>query len=314
MELNLIKKRTHVQNNFNWTNGIWEIKFALKLAKIINGEIINADSMQVYKEIQVLTARPASNSFKNIKHHLYGFLSVKKTFSVGNWLKLVYSQIREIRKRNKIPIIVGGTGLYFKALTYGFAKIPKVPIKIRNKIRRDHIKVGQQKFYKKLLKIDPICKKKINKNDVQRTLRAYEIINHTNISLFEWYKKTKSNFNDSNFIKVYLDLPKEDLIQRIYKRVNEMIKNGAINEVKKLQKLKIKKNNSSLKIIGINEINDFLSKKMKKDELIEILAIKTRQYAKRQRTWARGQMQNWQKINPKDFKIELKIQKNISKT
>ena len=105
--------------------------FAIKLAKKINGEIINADSMQVYKELKILTARPNLKERKQIKHHLYGFLSVRKKFSTGQWLKQAFKIIKEIQKRNKIPILVGGTGLYFKAITDGFVKIPKVTIKKR---------------------------------------------------------------------------------------------------------------------------------------------------------------------------------------
>jgi len=108
--------------------------FAIKLAKKINGEIINADSMQVYKEFKILTARPNLKERKQIKHHLYGFLSVRKKFSTGQWLKLVFKTIKEIQKRNKIPILVGGTGLYFKAITDGLVKIPKVTIKKRKTI------------------------------------------------------------------------------------------------------------------------------------------------------------------------------------
>ena len=108
--------------------------FAIKLAKKINGEIINADSMQVYKELKILSARPSQKDYKNIKHHLYGFQSVKKNFSTGDWLKLVHKKILEIKKRKKIPIIVGGTGLYFKALTDGLVSIPNIPNLINFKL------------------------------------------------------------------------------------------------------------------------------------------------------------------------------------
>ena len=135
-------------------------KFAIKLAKKIRGEIINADSMQVYKELKILSARPSLKEYQNIKHHLYGFHNVKNNFSTGDWLKLATKKISEIQKKKKIPILVGGTGLYFKALIDGIVKIPNVPISIRNKIRQKHIKIGQNKFYSELIKIDPISKKK----------------------------------------------------------------------------------------------------------------------------------------------------------
>ena len=135
-------------------------KFAIRLARKIKGEIINADSMQVYKELNILTARPNKKDLNLVKHHLYGFLNVKKNFSTGQWLKMAQKKIIELQKKNKIPIIVGGTGLYFKSITAGLVKIPKIPSRFRNKIRRMQSKVGQEKFYKKLIKIDPISKNK----------------------------------------------------------------------------------------------------------------------------------------------------------
>ena len=121
-------------------------KFAVKLAKKIKGEIINADSMQVYKELRILTARPAKSDYNKIKHHLYGFESVKKNFSTGKWLKLANKKIDIIKKRKKIPILVGGTGLYFKALTDGLVKIPDIPNDLRTETRELHKKIGQKKF------------------------------------------------------------------------------------------------------------------------------------------------------------------------
>ena len=136
--------------------------FSIKLAKKINSEIINADSMQVYKELKILSARPSSKGYQKIKHHLYGFHSVKNDFSTGEWLKFVIKKIKEVKKRKKTPILVGGTGLYFKALTDGLVIIPNIPIRFRSKIRSLHKSLGQKKFYQKLLKFDPNSKDKIN--------------------------------------------------------------------------------------------------------------------------------------------------------
>ena len=289
--------------------------FAIQISKKLNGEIINADSMQVYKELQVLTDRPNKKDKKNIIHHLYRIVSVKKNFSVGSWLNLAAKQIRNIQKKGKIPVLVGGTGLYFKALIEGLAKIPLIPKSIRKKTRLLHEKIGQEKFYNKLKKIDPKCKLKIDPNDIQRSIRAYEIIKFTKISLFDWYQKTKPKFPTDLFLMFYVDYPKDQLILRIRERAEKMIKNGAIREVQRFLKLKISKNNSSQKIIGIREIFDYLENKQSLTHTIDRISIKTRQYAKRQRTWARGQMKNWQKINPKNLKSEIKkIQNYISKT
>ena len=280
--------------------------FALKLAKKIKGEIINADSMQVYKQLDILTARPKKKNLKKIKHHLYGFCDVKKKYSSGEWLKLLLKKVKDIRKRKKVPIIVGGTGLYFKTLTDGLVKIPNIPIKTRNKIRLMQKKLGQKKFYNKLLKLDPLIKNKIEKNDIQRSIRAYEIKHQTKKSIIEWFKKTKVFFSSDEFIKLYIDYPRESLINRINLRVDDMFKNGAIEEVRRFKKLKVKKENSSNKIIGIKEITNLLNKQSTLEQAKELIAIKTRQYAKRQATWARGQMQSWQKINPKNLSLTLK--------
>ncbi|MDA9723467.1 tRNA (adenosine(37)-N6)-dimethylallyltransferase MiaA [Candidatus Pelagibacter sp.] len=274
-------------------------ELAIKFAKKINGEIINADSMQVYKELKILTARPIKENNNRIKHHLYGFQSVKNKFSTGQWLKLVKKKIKEIRNKKKIPILVGGTGLYFKALTDGLVKIPKIPNKIRNKIRNMQTKIGQKKFYLRLLKKDKLLKNKIDPTDVQRSLRAYEVIYFTKKSIFEWYKKTKSQYKKDEFLKIYIDYPKEQLVNKISKRVDQMIKDGVVEEVKNFEKLNLKNDNNLNKVIGIREIKDFIDKKTSFKEMKLNIVIKTRQYAKRQRTWSRGQMGDWQKFDPK---------------
>ena len=253
--------------------------------------------MQVYKELNILTARPSKTDLNKIDHHLYGFRSVKKEFSSGEWLELAKKNIKKIRDKNKIPVLVGGTGLYFKALTDGLVKIPKIPISVRDKIRRMQNKLGQKKFYLKLLNNDPLVKNKIDPTDVQRSIRAYEVIKFTKKSVFSWYAKTKPSFKKDQFIKIYVDYPKEILINKISKRVDQMMKNGAIQEVKDFLKLDLKSNSNIFKVIGIREIKEFIDKKTSMHDLKQNIVIKTRQYAKRQRTWSRGQMSDWQKFD-----------------
>ncbi len=276
--------------------GSGKSNFAVKMAKKIDGEIINADSMQVYKELKILTARPNLKEKNKIRHHLYGFLSVKRKFSTGHWLKLASKKIKEVQKRNKVPILVGGTGLYFKALTNGLVKIPKISKKKRETVSYLQKKLGQIIFYKRLLKLDPKIDQIIHPNDIQRSIRAYEVIKFTKKSLVDWYKNTKSKFIKEDFIKIYLDCPRDILIKRIKSRAQRMFPDG-IKEVKKIKKFQIPKNNSSNKIIGINEIKNYLDKKVNKDQTVELIVIKTRQYAKRQATWARGQMRDWKIIS-----------------
>ena len=272
--------------------------FAVKIAKKINGEIINADSMQVYKQLKILTARPNKEEQKNIKHHLYGYIDLSKKFSTGQWLKATIKKIKEIKKRKKIPILVGGTGLYFQSLIKGLVKIPEIPHKFRNKIRLKQKKEGQKEFYKKLLKIDPRVKDKFDPNDTQRTIRAYEIKSFTKISMYEWLSKTKSKFKEDDFIKLYINFTREDLIKRISLRSVKMMEEGAIKEVKQFIKLKIKKDLSVNRVIGIDELTQCLDKKINLDQSKALISIKTRQYAKRQATWARSRMKSWKKINP----------------
>ena len=281
-------------------------KFAIKLAKKIKGEIINADSMQIYKELKILSARPFKKEYQNIKHHLYGFQSVKNNFSTGDWLKLVNEKILNIKKRKKIPILVGGTGLYFKALTEGLVKIPNIPVKFRNQIRSLHKKTGQKKFFLNLTKIDSLVKNYINPSDVQRSIRAYEVKVFTKKSIYDWFKSTKSNYDKKDFYKIYIDFPRNELIEKINLRAQEMIKKGAISEVRKFIQLKVPKDKSANKAIGIGEVKEYLNKEIKIERLIEKISIKTRQYAKRQSTWGRGNMSDWNKITPNSLNKFLK--------
>jgi len=253
--------------------------------------------MQVYKDLKILSARPLKKNYQKIKHHLYGFISAKKNFSSGDWLKLTKKKIFDIRKRKKTPILVGGTGLYFKALTDGLVNIPNIPIKHRKQIRLLYKKLGSKKFYSKLIKLDPLVRGKINPSDPQRAIRAYEIKLFTKRSMYEWFKNTKSDYEKDDFYKIYIDFPRDRLIKRIHARTTDMINGGAIMEVKKFLKLKIQSSKTAHKAIGIQEIREFLNKKIEISEVIERISIKTRQYAKRQVTWARGNMFDWNKIN-----------------
>ena len=280
--------------------------FAIKLAKKINGEIVNADSMQVYKELKILSARIDQKNYQNINHHLYGFHNVKKNFSTGDWLKLVIKKIEDLKKRKKTPILVGGTGLYFRSLLNGLVNIPNIPIRSRSKIRLMQKDLGQKNFYKKLLKLDPKSKNKINSSDAQRSIRAYEVKYFTKKSIHDWFQETKSKFKKNEFIKIYIDFPRSELIQRINKRTEQMIKDGAVDEVKRFIKQNVRKSNSVNKAIGIAEIKKYLKNEKYLEDIKEEISIKTRQYAKRQRTWARGYMMNWLKLEPKDINKFLK--------
>ena len=288
-------------------------KLAIEIAKKIKGEIINADSMQVYREFSILSSRPPEIDLKKIKHHLYGFQNVTKHFSTGAWLKLVKKQINQCIKNKKIPILVGGTGLYFEAITKGISKIPKIDFKTRDKIRDLQKKIGQKKFYKKLLKLDPLIRNKIEPFDTQRSIRAYEVKEFTKKSIFEWFNLTKPEFKQFQIFKIFIDVPREKLLKKILSRADQMFKNNCIEEVKIFLKLNIKPSLSANKIIGVQEIKDHLSGILNLAQTKELINIKTRQYAKRQATWARGHMADWNKQYSNSFSsLSKKILKVIS--
>ena len=281
-------------------------KLAIHLAKKLNGEIINADSMQIYKEFSILSSRPNKLEMKQAKHHLFGTVSARKYFSAGDWLKETKKKINLCFKKKKTPIIVGGTGLYFNTITKGISKIPDIDLKTRTQVRNQFKKLGYKKFYEKLLEIDPKAKGKILPTDSQRTQRAYEVKLKTKKSLFDWIANTKSDFLNYNLKKIFLDIPRQELLQKISKRTEMMFKENCISEVKKFNSLKLNKSLSANKLIGVQEINQYLKDTITLDECKELINIKTRQYAKRQNTWARGHMKNWNKLYSKNFSILLK--------
>ena len=281
-------------------------KLAIHLAKKLNGEIINADSMQVYKEFSILSSRPNKKEMRQVKHNLYGLISVKKYFSAGDWLNEAKKKINLCLKKKKIPIVVGGTGLYFNTITKGISSIPNIDLKTRNKVRNLFKKLGFIKFYERLVKLDPKVKKKILASDSQRVQRAYEVRLKTNKSIFDWIENTKSDFIDYDLKKVYIEIPRDDLLKKISTRTDLMFMEKCISEVKKFNSLKLNKSLSANKLIGVQEINSYLKKDIDLKQCKELINIKTRQYAKRQNTWARGHMKNWNKVYSKDFSLLLK--------
>jgi len=277
-------------------------KLAIDLAKIFDGEIINADSMQVYKELKILTSRPSKSDLKKVKHHLYGIISARKNFSTGAWLNLCTKKIKSILKKKKTPILVGGTGLYFKVLIDGLAHIPSIPASLKKETRKIHKNIGQERFYNQLLKLDPKIKNFIVKNDKQRTIRAYEVKKFTRKSLYDWIKNTKSPFEQDMFKKIFIQPSRDLLLEKINFRIEKMFKSGVKKEVEKFLKLKIHQDLSINNVIGIKEIKDYLLKKLTFKEAKSRIQIRTRQYAKRQFTWSRGKMASWKKVNAKNYR------------
>ncbi len=286
-------------------------KIAINISRKFNGEILNADSMQVYKEIKILSARPDKS---DIKHHFYGFLSAKKSFSVGEWYKLIAKKIKEIQKRNKVPVVVGGTGLYFRALTDGLVNIPKVEKKDFSYLNPLGRWMMGNHYYKK----NPTIFEGIDRNDIQRVSRAISVYEGTGLTLKEWQnKKNKKYFKSKDFIKLCLLPPKDTLEKKIKKRFNKMLKKGALDEVKKYKKKFLIPASyiSANSIIGIYEIDLYQRKSITLNELKERVLIRTRQYAKRQYTWQRGQMEDWKQFTDTNYlDLRKKVLSYLSKT
>ena len=286
-------------------------KIAINISRKFNGEILNADSMQVYKEIKILSARPDKS---DIKHHFYGFLSAKKSFSVGEWYKLIAKKIKEIQKRNKVPVVVGGTGLYFRALTDGLVNIPKVEKKDFSYLNPLGRWMMGNHYYKK----NPTIFEGIDRNDIQRVSRAISVYEGTGLTLKEWQnKKNKKYFKSKDFIKLCLLPPKDALEKKIKKRFNKMLKKGALDEVKKYKKKFLIPASyiSANSIIGIYEIDLYQRKSITLNELKERVLIRTRQYAKRQYTWQRGQMKDWKQFTDTNYlDLRKKVLSYLSKT
>ena len=209
---------------------------------------------------------------------------------------MTLKKIKEQWDNQKTPIIVGGTGLYFKALTDGLVKIPEIPENLRKEIRKLHKKIGQKKFFNELIKLDPLAKNFVLSSDAHRSMRVYEVKKFTNKSLFKLIKDTKSNFKGDIFKKLFINIPKEFLNKNIEERVEEMFKEGVIEEVMRFSKIRVYRELSPNKIIGIKEIKDHLRGKITLTEAKKLIVIKTRQYAKRQFTWSRGHMKSWKMI------------------
>ena len=203
--------------------------------------------------------------------------------------------------------------MYFEAVTKGMSKIPDIDFKLRNKIRTLQIKLGQKKFYEKLLNLDPLVKNKIEPFDTQRSIRAYEVKQFTKKSIFEWYKLTKSDFKQFEIFKFFIDTPREKLLKNISKRSKQMFKDNCINEVKNFIKLNIDPSLSANKIIGVQEIKNYFAGVLNLEQVKELINIKTRQYAKRQVTWSRGRMSDWRREYSNSLgQLSKKILKVIS--
>ncbi len=263
---------------------IGKTNLSISLAKEINGEIIGLDSRQIFDFMPIGTGQPSKNEMIEIKHYLIGTHKLTRKISAGKYSKLVVKSIKEILSKNKVPIICGGSGLYYRALVKGIFNESITNYNIRKKLIKRLETEGVDNLLKELKNIDFNYSKIVHKNNVKRLLRALEIYYITGKGPSEHFKKQKINTND-NFFKIYLKMDIDVLRKKIKNRILSMIKKGWIEEVNEIVSMGHKKSNQAMESIGFNDVNDFLKKKINLNELIEQININTRQYAKKQIKW-----------------------------
>lgn len=247
--------------------------------------------MQVYDILDVITARPSKEELEAVPHHLYGHISPGSEYSTGHWINDVKPILADIQSRGKIPIFVGGTGLYFKALNGGLSNIPPIPTHIRDKWRSQLEVVGIEELHHELSRLDPDIAKELSSNDKQRITRALEVFETTGKSIRDFQQTEGTALIKAELSKKIILLPERAILrERIATRFHKMVELGAIEEVQNILKANISSSHTSMKAIGVREISSYLKGDISLDEAVELSVIASRQYAKRQSTWFRNQL------------------------
>ncbi len=273
---------------------------AVRLAAEHGGVVINADSMQVYDTLNVLTARPQPEDMGGIEHRLYGHVPAGAAYSTGDWLREATTLVGELRERGKRPVIVGGTGLYFRALTGGLSDMPAIPEDIRERVRARLVAEGAEALHRALAERDPETAARLMAGDRQRIVRALEVIEATGNSISTFQSASGPALIDPERAEKIVVLPdRAVLAARIDRRFGLMLKAGAVDEVKALLAQDLPPALPVMKAIGVPQIAAMLAGEMREAEVIERGAAATRQYAKRQMTWFRNQLdESWRRIDP----------------
>ncbi len=278
-------------------------RLALDLAQKKDIAIINADSLQIYEGLPILSAQPTLEEKKQVKHFLYSHLKPNQISSVATWLALTKSCVDQCIKENKLPVIVGGSGMYISKLVEGISEIPEINLAIRNEARNLYEELGRENFILELIKLGE--EEKIIKLDKQRLIRAYEVLKQTKKPISFWQNiPPQSSFSNYNFLHINLNPNREELYKNCNLRFEIMLKNGAIEEVAELVKQGAATDWPITKTLGFTEINAFLKNEINYEKMLEISAQKTRNYAKRQLTWFRHQLP--EKLVFNDFAEALK--------
>ncbi|WP_246662637.1 tRNA (adenosine(37)-N6)-dimethylallyltransferase MiaA [Rhizobium sp. P44RR-XXIV] len=273
---------------------------AVELARAHDGVVINADSMQVYDTLRLLTARPSEEDMEGIPHHLYGHVPAGRAYSTGVWLREATKLVARLRGERKLPVFVGGTGLYFKALTGGLSDMPAIPLEIRSLLRARLLAEGAEILHGELAARDAPVAESLNPQDGQRIVRALEVIEATGQSIAAYQGKTGPVVIDPDRAQKIVVLPERAVLhQRINGRFEAMLAMGAEEEVRALLALDLPAEMPVMKAIGVSQIAAMLRGEMTRDEVLETASAATRQYAKRQMTWFRNQMdESWERVSP----------------
>ena len=267
---------------------------ALALAEKIGGVIVNADSMQVYRDLRVITARPSPAEEERVPHRLYGHVDAGENYSVGRWCRDVGSALAKITGEGRIPILVGGTGLYFKALTSGLAAVPPISADIREQVRGRLQSEGVALLYTELKQHDPKTAQRLMPNDRARICRALEVVLATGRSLSDWHHEGMPALVDAQHApKIFLTCERKELVRRIELRFDTMLEAGALDEVRWLAARKLDPLLPVMKAHGVPWLIRHLNGEISRDEAAAGAVMDTRRYAKRQLTWFRNQMKDW---------------------
>lgn len=274
---------------------------ALNLAKHFKGSIINADSMQVYAEMQVLTARPTAEEMGGVPHYLYGHVPASRVHNTGQWVKDALRAIAESEAEGRLPILVGGTGLYFRALTQGLADIPDVPDDTRQALRRRLEQEGSSVLHAELQTFDAGAHARLQPTDPQRILRAHEVFAATGRSLTDWQADPVIPPVTGKLATILLMPERSWLYDRCNRRFVWMLENGALAEAERMNRLNLDQSLPAAKALGLSEMIALTSGRLEKSDAIEKAQQRTRRYAKRQMTWFRNQMISWKSFNEQEY-------------
>ncbi len=282
---------------------------ALALAEKLGGTIVNADSMQVYRDLHIITARPSPEEEARVPHRLYGHVDAAENYSVGRWCRDVGAALMEIAAERRLAILVGGTGLYFKALTSGLAAVPPIPAEIRAQVRGRMASEGAAALHAELMQRDSVTARRLMVNDRARISRALEVVLATGRSLTDWHREGMSAPVDPKFAaKVFLTCERKALVARIETRFAAMLKAGALDEVRALAARKLDPLLPAMKAHGVPWLIRHLNGEISLDAAAAGAVMDTRRYAKRQLTWFRNQMKDWSWEAPETAQKALETQ------